>query len=338
MSSSSEDPSSPRPPRTRARPRRSWKSGECDTPAAARSWGRRREAWTARRSNGRAVARGPPASEARDLEPARESAEPIGCELLGLGERVRRRGPNEILERLDVLGVNRVLLYAHRLALLRPGHDDHNGASAGHPLDRRGRQLILRLGHVGLHLLGELLDVAKILHSISMMRPGRPMVSWRARSMGSSLACAPGCFTHLTRMPAFKISERSCSSWSRPLSCQSARAKSSPNPLTLIVPSIAIGSAVASCAALPTLRSFARVTSSPHALRTSSSATTGARAPAAAGSGAERRSAMETTAPRGGSRRAGSERVADAPGLADGPGGSRLGALGGGQAFPRLAE
>src|SRR5207244_4748455 len=291
------------------------------------------ETRTALRSNGRAVARGPPASEARDLEPARESAEPIGCELLGFGERVRRRGPNEILERLDVLGVDRVLLYAHRLALLRPGHDDHNGASAGRPLDRRGRQLILRLGHVGLHLLGELLDVAKILHSISMMRPGRPMVSWRARSMGSSLACAPGCFTHLTRMPAFKISERSCSSWSRPLSGQSARAKSSPNPITIIVPSIAIGSAVASCAALPTLRSFARVTSSPHALRTSSSATTGARAPAAAGSGAERRSAMETTAPRGGSRRAGSERVADAAGLADGPGGSRLGASGGGTAF-----
>src|SRR2546425_542862 len=263
-----------------------------------------------RRARGRARAVG--TSHPRELQATGEASELVGGELLGFRERVGGRGAHQVLQCVDVFGIDRLLLYPDLFALLRAGHHDNDGPAAGRPLDRHRGQVLLRLRHVGLHLLGELLNVAEVLHSISMMRSGRPSVSIAARSIGSSVAAAsgtPAWRTHFTRIAAFRISDRSCSSSERRLSCQRSRANSSPNPITIVAPSIASGSAFASCAALPTLRSFARSTSSPHALRTVSSFTTGDAAPTViVASVTTRRSAMATTDPRVTSRR-GSARV-----------------------------
>src|SRR5205807_4580765 len=248
-----------------------------------------------RRASGRARAAG--TSHPRELQATGEAAELVGGELLGLRERVGGRGAHQVLQGVDVFGIDRLLLYPDLFAFLRAGHHDNDGPAAGRPLDRHRGQVLLRLRHVGLHLLRELLNVAEVLHSISMMRSGRPSVSMAARSIGSSLTAsgAPACRTHFTRIAAFRISDRSCSSSERRLSCQRTRANSSPNPMTIVAPSIASGSAFASCAALPTLRSRARSTSSPHALRTVSSFTTGDAAPTVlTPSATSRRSAMAT--------------------------------------------
>src|SRR5207247_4928352 len=224
-------------------------------------------------------------------------------------------GADEILEGLDILGIHRVLLDADLLALLRSAHHHDDRSAASGTFDGHRGKVLLRLGHVGLHPLRHLLQVAEVLHSISMMRSGRPSVSIAARSIGSSVgvSATPGWRTHFTRIVALRISERSCSSSPRRLSCQSDRANSSPNPMTIVLPSIASGSAFASCAAFPTLRSFARPTSSPPALRTDSSFTAGDAAPTPTDSSvATRRSAIATTDPRGTSRRPGSGRACDA--------------------------
>src|SRR5438105_5416766 len=267
-----------------------------------------------RRASGRARAVGK--SHPRELEAAGESAELLGRELLRFGERVGCRRAHEVFERIGVFGVDRLFLDPDLFALLRARQDHDDRTTAGGSFDRHPGEILLRLGHVGLHLLRKLLDVAKVLHSISMMRSGRPSVSMAARSIGSSGTASgtPGWRTHLTRIAVFRISERSCSSSGRRFSCQSSRANSSPNPTTMVAPSMASGSAFASCAALPTLRSFARSTSSPQALRTVSNFTTGEAAPTViVASVTTRRSAMATTDPRGASRR-GSARVAGGAG------------------------
>src|SRR3989441_6294733 len=248
-----------------------------------------------RRASGRARAVG--TSHPRKLQAAGEATELVGRELFRLRERVGGRDAHEVLEGVDVFRIDCLLLDADLFALLRPGHDDDNRAPAGGSLHCHGTELFLGLRHVGLHLLRELLNVAEILHSISMMRSGRPSVSMAARSIGSSVAASgtPACRTHFTRIVAFRISDRSCSSSERRLSCQRSRANSSPNPMTIVAPSIARSSAFASCAALPMLRSFVRSTSSPQALRTLSSFTTGDAAPTAtAASVTARRSAIAT--------------------------------------------
>src|SRR5438552_5432138 len=291
------------------------------------------ESSSIRRASGRARAVG--TSHPRKLQAAGEAAELVGRELFRLRERVGGRDAHEVLEGVDVFGIDSLLLDADLFALLRPGHDDDDRAPAGGSLDRHSPELLLGLRHVGLHLLRELLNVAEILHSISMMRSGRPSVSMAARSIGSSVAASgtPAWRTHFTRIVAFRISERSCSSSARRFSCQSKRANSSPKPMTMVAPSIASGSAFASCAALPMLRSFARSTSSPHALRTVSSFTTGDAAPTViVVSVTTRRLAMATIDPRGASR-LDSERVGDGGvGLVAGRSASRR-ASGGGATF-----
>src|SRR5205809_1065479 len=256
-----------------------------------------------RRASGRARAVGK--SRPRELEAAGESAELLGRELLRFRERVGCRGAHEVFEHIDVFGVDRLLLDPDLFALLRAGHDHHDRTTAGGTFDRHRGEILLRLRHIGLHLLRKLLDVPKVLHSISMMRSGRPSVSMAARSIGSSGTASgtPGWRTHLTRIAVFRISERSCSSSGRRLSCHKRRANSSSNPTTMVAPSIASGSAFASWAALPTLRSFARSTSSPQALRTVSSFTTGEAPAVIVASVTTRRSAMATTDPRVASRR-----------------------------------
>src|SRR2546428_181218 len=275
------------------------------------------ESSSIRRARGRARAVG--TSHPRELQATGEASELVGGELLGFRERVGGRGAHQVLQCVDVFGIDRLLLYPDLFALLRAGHHDNDGPAAGRPLDRHRGQVLLRLSHVGLHLLGELLNVAEVLHSISMMRSGRPSVSIPARSIGSSVAAAsgtPAWRTHFTRIVAFRISDRSCSSSERRLSCQRSRANSSPNPMTIVAPSIASGSALASRAALPMLRSRARSTSSPQALRTVPSFTTRDAAPAlTAASVATRRPAIATTAARGASRR-GSARVCAGAGRA----------------------
>src|SRR5438045_1170121 len=146
------------------------------------------ESSSIRRASGRARAVGK--SHPRKLQAAGEAAEFVGRELLRLGERVGRRRANKILERLDVFGVDRFLFDADLFALLRSGHDHDDGAAAGRPLDCQRAELVLSLRHIGLHLLSELLDVAEVLHSISMMRSGRPSVSIAARSIGSSVTAS----------------------------------------------------------------------------------------------------------------------------------------------------
>src|SRR5438045_4687982 len=136
-----------------------------------------------RRASGRA--RAVCKSHPRNLQAAGEAAELLARELLRFGERVRDRGTDEVLESFDVFGIDRVLLDADLFALLRSGHDHDDRPAAGRALDRHRAELLLSLRHVGLHLLRELLNVAEVLHSISMMRSGRPRVSMAARSIGS---------------------------------------------------------------------------------------------------------------------------------------------------------
>src|SRR3982075_548804 len=262
-----------------------------------------------RRASGRASAVGK--SHPRKLQAAGEPTELLGRELLRFRERVGGRRADEVLERVDIFGIDRLFLDADLFAFLCPRHNDDDGAASRGSLDRHPGEIVLLLRHVSLHLLRELLDVSEVLHSISMMRSGRPRVSMAARSIGSSVTASgtPAWRTHFTRIAVFKISERSCSSSGRRFSCHRRRANSSPKPPTIVAPSIARGSAFASCAALPILRSFARSTSSPHALRTVSSFTTGDAAPMViVVSVTTRRSAMATTDPRVASR-LGSTRV-----------------------------
>src|SRR5438552_7211707 len=292
------------------------------------------ESSSIRRASGRARAVG--TSHPRKLQAAGEAAELVGRELFRLRERVGGRDAHEVLEGVDVFGIDSLLLDADLFALLRPGHDDDDRAPAGGSLDRHSPELLLGLRHVGLHLLRELLNVAEILHSISMMRSGRPSVSMAARSIGSSVAASgtPAWRTHFTRIVVFKISDRSCSSSGRRFSCQSSRANSSPNPTTIVAPSIASGSAFASCAAFPMLLSFARSTSSPQAFRTVSSFTAGDAAPTViVVSVTTRRSAMATTDPRVASRRGSARGGGGAVGrVAAGRSGSRR-VSGGGATF-----
>src|SRR5437867_4325585 len=235
-------------------------------------------------------------SHPRDLEAAGHAAEPLRGELARLRERVAERGAHEILQGLDIVGIDRVLLDAHVLDLLRAAEDDDDRAATRGAFDGRLGEFGLRFRHVGLHPLRHLRDVAHVLHSlvfvfargeaaprsrpliysISMMRSGRRKISSAARCIGSSCASgAPagsGCTTQRTRTATESRSERPRSSSVRRRSCQKARAKSVAKPITMVLPSIAVGSASTKCAALPRLCAFASATSSAHALRTSSMA------------------------------------------------------------------
>jgi hypothetical protein len=71
-------------------------------------------------------------------------------------------GKDEVLEDLDVLGVDGGGIDLDAPQLLRPGHDHADRSTADGGLDRGLGQLGLDAGHVGLHLLrhlGQLTDV-----------------------------------------------------------------------------------------------------------------------------------------------------------------------------------
>src|SRR6266511_6126877 len=99
-------------------------------------------------------------------------------------------------------------------------HDALPISAARGALDRRGRELLLRLRHVRLHLASHLLQVAHVLHhSISMIRSGRRNVSSAARSIGSSAgdgaSAGSVCTTQRARTVRLRRSESPCSSSTR---------------------------------------------------------------------------------------------------------------------------
>src|SRR4029079_12653388 len=232
------------------------------------------------RASGRASAWVKRPLEARELEPAGHAAELLGRELLRPRERVVHGREHEVLEGLDIRGVDRVLADLDLAGLLRPGHHDRDRAAAPASGDRELAELGLGLLHVGLHLTRHALQVTDVLHahSTSRIRSGLRNVSSAARSIGSSVAgcvfvaAAAGCLTHRTRMAVPTSSPRSRSSSGRWRS-HICRANSSLNASTIVPPSIATGSAFTSCAAFAMLRSCARSSSGSHADRTRCSVT-----------------------------------------------------------------
>ena len=102
----------------------------------------------------------PPAEAAERLEHARRvhvahaAAHLRGGELLGLAQRLVDRRGHEVLEHLDVLGVDRVGVDGDRLDAQVAGRDDLDHAAAGGRLDALLLERLLRLLLRGHHLLG----------------------------------------------------------------------------------------------------------------------------------------------------------------------------------------
>src|SRR3989440_745358 len=92
-------------------------------------------------------------AEPAEIDAARDRAHPLGLELLGSSHRLADRGHDQILEHLDVVGVDHVGRDPHRLDVARARHHGGYFPAAGGTFDQRGGQLVLRRGHVGLHLL-----------------------------------------------------------------------------------------------------------------------------------------------------------------------------------------
>src|SRR2546423_2900764 len=92
-------------------------------------------------------------AEPAEIDAARDRAHPLGLELLGSSHRLADRRHDQILEHLDVVGVDHVGRDPHRLDVAGARHHGGHLPAAGGTFDQRGGQVVLRRGHVGLHLL-----------------------------------------------------------------------------------------------------------------------------------------------------------------------------------------
>src|SRR5918994_3736336 len=122
-----------------------------------------------------------PAQAARARQAARGRVHLRCRQLLGRADRLVDRGLDHVLEHVDVLrvhslGVDPQLL---QLELAADLHRDHPAAGAG--LDNLVLQLLLSLGHVGLHLLD-------LLHHLVQVRLPHQLLSSSGSSKTSSAA------------------------------------------------------------------------------------------------------------------------------------------------------
>src|SRR5215216_2347999 len=92
-------------------------------------------------------------AETAEIEPAGDTAHPLGLELLCASHRFADRRDHEVLEHLDVVGVDHVARDPHGLDVAGARHDSRHLAATCGSFDEFGGQLVLRRGHVGLHLL-----------------------------------------------------------------------------------------------------------------------------------------------------------------------------------------
>src|SRR5258708_37546217 len=104
-------------------------------------------------------------------EAAGHAAELLARELLRLRPRVVDRREHEVLQRLDVRRIHRVLADADLARLLGTGHDDPDRTAARGAFDGERAELGLGLLHVGLHLASHALQITDVLHAA--IRPPR---------------------------------------------------------------------------------------------------------------------------------------------------------------------
>src|SRR5215204_5051619 len=116
-------------------------------------------------------------AETAEIEPAGDIAHPLGLELLRASHRLADRRDHEVFEHLDVVGVDHVARDPHRLNVAGARHDCGHLPATGGSFDEGGRQLILRRGHVGLHLL----HLAHHLVELLLVRHDRPTPACSAR-------------------------------------------------------------------------------------------------------------------------------------------------------------
>src|SRR5215208_6729150 len=90
---------------------------------------------------------------AQTAEPTSGLAHLRGGHLLGRADRLVHGGLHHVLKKLDVLGVDRFRVDLQLQQLEVAAHLDGDHAAAGTGLDGGALQLLLRLGHLGLHLL-----------------------------------------------------------------------------------------------------------------------------------------------------------------------------------------
>src|SRR5918997_1829743 len=133
---------------------------------------------------------------------ASETAEIAGCrvhlargQLLGRADSLVDGGLHHVLEHLDILGVDRagVDRQLPQLQLAADLDGDHPAAGAG--LHHLVLQLLLRLGHVGLHLLyllHHLVQVRLTHQSFSSSKTSSASNSARSRSMSCSWSSVAG--------------------------------------------------------------------------------------------------------------------------------------------------
>ncbi len=88
-----------------------------------------------------------------EVQAAGEAAHLLLGQRLGRADRLVGRGEHEVLQQLDVLGIDRGGIDHDVLDLQIAGHLDLHHAAAGGRLDRLVLELLLGGHHVGLHLL-----------------------------------------------------------------------------------------------------------------------------------------------------------------------------------------
>ena len=105
-------------------------------------------------------------------------AHPLALELLAAADRLVDGRHHEVLEHLDLVGIDRRRIDLHAPHLLGAGDDDPHGTATGGGLEGRLRELLLRLRHLRLHLLRHLGDLADVHEGWSSFGMGR----WTPRS------------------------------------------------------------------------------------------------------------------------------------------------------------
>src|SRR5215208_539375 len=111
---------------------------------------------------------------------AARAAHRLLLELLGRAQRLVERGGDEVLEHLDVIGIDGVWVDLERLHAQVARDDDLDHAAAGGRLDGLGLELLLRLLLLGEHrlrLLEHLVEVGRLGHQVDSSSGGRTSAS-----------------------------------------------------------------------------------------------------------------------------------------------------------------
>ena len=119
------------------------------------------------------------AAEVTQIDPWREAAHALGLALLSLSQALTHSRDDEILEHLDVVGIDDTGIDRHRLEMAGSGDDRLHHPAPSRPLDGLGCQRFLGRGHLGLHLLHLLHHLVHLL-LVGHGAPRRAGVRWRA--------------------------------------------------------------------------------------------------------------------------------------------------------------